>query len=116
MKSFREYLREAEAKSKCVEEEATTEYKEYFKKMLDKYKVGDPSELSKEDKQKFFDEVDAGWKGKDEEPEDSDVSESKIPNTDEDAIKILQDIINRDKVVEAYKTDIKLVINYIKNK
>ena len=68
MKSFREWLREAEE---------SREYKEYFKKILAKYNVEDPSELSKEDKQKFFDEVDAGWKGKEEEPEADDVNESE---------------------------------------
>jgi len=41
-------------------------YKEYFARMLAKYKVKSPSELSDEDKKKFFDEVDAGWDGEDE--------------------------------------------------
>ena len=61
MISFREWLREAaECKSEVKE---SKEYKEYFKKILTKYNVEDPSELSKEDKEKFFDEVDVGWKG-----------------------------------------------------
>ena len=38
------------------------EYREFFKKKLKKYKVNSPSELSGEDKKKFFDEVDEDWK------------------------------------------------------
>ena len=68
MITFREWLREAEE---------SKEYKEYFKKILAKYNVEDPSELSKEDKQKFFDDVDAGWKGEKEEPE---IDEKKVCN------------------------------------
>lgn len=76
--TFREYLREAEEK----DGKNSTEYKEFFQKMLDKYKVTDPSELSKEDKQKFFDEVDAGWKAP---------SEKKEVNESTD--KILEDLL-----------------------
>lgn len=38
------------------------DYKTYFEKMLKKWKIDSPSELSKEDKKKFYDEVDAGYK------------------------------------------------------
>lgn len=85
MIKFREYLRDVnEAKDK----EQTSEYKEFFKKMLDKYDVEDPSELSKEDKIKFFDEVDAGWKAPDEKKEPNDVNEGiKYSDLDEADIK-----------------------------
>jgi lipase chaperone LimK len=42
-------------------------YKEFFAKKLEKYGVKSPSELSDEDKQKFYDEVDAEWEGENEE-------------------------------------------------
>lgn len=41
-------------------------YQEYFEGKLKKYKVDSPSELSDEDKKKFFEEVDAGWNAKEE--------------------------------------------------
>ena len=49
---------------------------EFFKKKLEKFGVKSASELSGEDKKKFFDEVDAEWKGE-EETESGDVNESK---------------------------------------
>ena len=104
MVSFREWLREAECKKDVKE---SKEYKEYFKKILTKYNVEDPSELSKEDKQKFFDEVDAGWKGDKEEPEVDDVNESldkellKKLATVETIIKIGID----DKSIKKYQID-----------
>jgi hypothetical protein len=35
--------------------------KKFFKKILKKYKVESPAELSDSDKKKFFEEIDAGW-------------------------------------------------------
>ena len=63
MGKFREWLREAEEK--------TTEYQKFFAKKLEKYGVKSPSELSDEDKKKFYDEVDTEWEGEDEKPEDN---------------------------------------------
>ena len=37
-------------------------YKEFFQKTLKKYNVSSPSELSDEDKKKFFTEIEDGWK------------------------------------------------------
>lgn len=45
---------------------ASQTYKEFFDGMLDKWKVKSPADLSDEDKKKFFDEVDKGWKAKEE--------------------------------------------------
>jgi len=44
-----------------------TEYQEFFQKKLKEHGVSSPSELEGEKKKKFFDEVDKGWKGKNEE-------------------------------------------------
>ena len=41
-------------------------YQKYFQGMLKKYGVKDPSELSGDKMKKFYDEVDAGWKGDNE--------------------------------------------------
>ena len=48
-------------------------YQKFFDKTLKKYKVNSPSELSDEDKKKFFDEIDAGWEGDNEKKESVDV-------------------------------------------
>lgn len=42
-------------------------YEEFFKKKLEKYGIKSPAELSKEEKKKFFDEIDKEWKSKNEE-------------------------------------------------
>jgi hypothetical protein len=39
------------------------EYEKFFNKKLKSWKIKSPSELSKEDKKKFFDEIDKEWKG-----------------------------------------------------
>lgn len=53
------------------EAEKSAEYKEYFQKKLDEYKVKSPSELSDEDQKKFYEDIDAGWKADDEMNESS---------------------------------------------
>ena len=47
-----------------------------------------------EDKQKFFDDVDAGWKGDDEEPEAGDVNEANWDDA-KNAVYDLADIFKR---------------------
>lgn len=49
-----------------TEKEDLTPYQKFFKAMLKEYGVSSPDELSKEEKKKFFDEVDKKWKGKKE--------------------------------------------------
>ena len=48
------------------------EYKAFFDKMLKKYNVTSPDELSKEEKKKFFDEIENGWKKEDPKTNDKD--------------------------------------------
>lgn len=62
MNTFKEFIAE-----KDIYKE---NYKEYFNKMLKKYSVESPDDLSDKDKKKFFDEVDAGWKAEKETDED----------------------------------------------
>jgi len=47
--------------------EKESDYYIYFKNKLKEYGVNSPNELNDEDKRKFFDDVDAGWKSKKEE-------------------------------------------------
>ena len=44
-------------------------YQKFFNDTLKKYGVKSPSELKGDDEKKFYDEIDAGWKGDDEKPE-----------------------------------------------
>ena len=46
------------------------EYREYFNKMLKKWKVKSPSEIPDDKKDDFFEEVDKGWNSADESGED----------------------------------------------
>ena len=44
-------------------------YMKYFRSKLEKWNVDSPSQLSDENKSKFFDEVSSGWKSEDEQKE-----------------------------------------------
>ena len=113
MKTFREWMNVKEGKET---------YKDFFTKKLEKYGVKSASELTGEDKKKFFDEVDAEWEGENEEPEAGDVNESTddikknphliklgqsikliIEQSDSDQQKLFNEIL---KKVEKVLTDI----------
>jgi len=57
MKSFKEYINE---------EKSQNAYDRFFQKMLNKWNIDSPEELSDEDKTKFYDAVDKGWKADNE--------------------------------------------------
>jgi len=67
MISFREWLNEREGNES---------YKDFFNKKLEKFGVKSVTELSVEDKKKFFNEIANEWEGEKEEPEADDVNES----------------------------------------
>ncbi len=71
MKTFKEFMLEGietvEAKVVVEVEGDKAEYEAFFKKTLKKYGVEEPDELEGGEKKKFFDEIDAGWKGDKEE-------------------------------------------------
>jgi len=48
------------------------EYKAFFNKMLKKYNVSSPDELSEEERKKFFKEVEDEWKKEDPKTNDKD--------------------------------------------
>jgi hypothetical protein len=70
MRNLTGFINEAEKSKK------QKEYQEFFDKKLKKYGVDSPAKLSDEEKKKFFDEVDKGWKGDGEKVEES--TEEKI--------------------------------------
>lgn len=55
LKKIEKYLNEEEK-----------DYKEFFEKMLKKYGVKSPEDLSDEDKKKFYNEIDKKFKAKEE--------------------------------------------------
>lgn len=71
MIKFRDWMNEKEGK-----ETKDSAYQAFFKKKLEKFGVKSASELSGDDKKKFFDEVDAEWKSEDENSENEDCNES----------------------------------------
>ena len=58
MKTFKELV---------LDEGTKEEYQKFFNDKLKKFDVKSVSELSDEDKKKFFDEIDKEWKGENEE-------------------------------------------------
>lgn len=102
MGKFLDWLNEKEGKE--------SEYQIFFRKKLEKYKVKSASELSKEDKMKFFSEIEKEWTGDEndvkkskEENEEKEVNESK---DDWDKIK---DIV--EKVSKLFKGHSKITSN-----
>jgi len=63
MKTFKELFTESADKNEKGDKK---EYEAFVKKMLKKYKVDSIEDLKGEQKKKFFDEIDAGWKGDNE--------------------------------------------------
>ncbi|MCK5538564.1 MAG: hypothetical protein KAI79_17195 [Bacteroidales bacterium] len=63
IKKILETIETNEAREILLEKET---YKQYFDKKLKKYGVKSAAELDKKEKKKFFDEVDAGWEGDNE--------------------------------------------------
>ena len=53
-------------------DEESSEYKAFFQKMLKKYNVSSPNELSDDEKKKFFQDVEDGWKKEDPKTDDKD--------------------------------------------
>lgn len=108
MGKFREWLREAEEK--------TTEYQKFFAKKLEKYGVKSPSELSDEDKKKFYDEVDSEWEGEDEKPEQDEackVNEAK-QMVDKKQLEWFIGLANKAKNLDELIQDLELMKGLVK--
>ena len=58
MKTFKELV---------LDEGTKAEYQKFFNDKLKKFGVKSPSELSVDDKKKFYNEIDKEWKGENEE-------------------------------------------------
>ena len=74
-KIMREVQKKLKEKEVSEEEGDKEEYTAFVNKTLKKYGVKSPADLSPEDKKRFYDELDAGWKGDDEKPEPEDKEE-----------------------------------------
>jgi len=63
-----------------LKKEEDSEYQEFFQKALKKFGVESPAELKDDaEKKKFFDYVDANWKGDNEKAEDTEASDTLEP-------------------------------------
>lgn len=82
--TFRQWINEKEG--------VETEYQKFFKKKLEKYGVKSPSELSAEDKKKFFAEVEKEWAG-DEEDVKKSKEDSEKSEVNESADKVLEELL-----------------------
>ena len=69
---MREVKKKLKEKDVSEEEGDKDEYMKFFADTLKKFGVKSPAELSPEDKKKFFDAIDKGWKGDNEKPEPED--------------------------------------------
>ena len=78
MREVQKKLKEKDSEEVAEEEGDKEEYMKFFAATLKKYGVKSPSELSDEDKKKFFDEIDKGWKGDNEKPEPGDKKEESL--------------------------------------
>jgi len=75
-------LHERYEEAKALNEDKDPKYTAYFNKMLKKYDVKSPADLSDEDKTKFYDEVDKGWEA-DNETDEALVLDPNDTNTKE---------------------------------
>jgi len=67
-------------------------YKDFFNKMLKKYDVKSPAELSPEKKKEFFQAIENGWTSEDPKTDDKDVAEEQ--NIRELIRSIMREIVN----------------------
>ena len=66
MREVQKKLKEKDSEEVAEEEGDKDEYMKFFADTLKKFGVKSPAELSGEDKKKFFDAIDKGWKGDNE--------------------------------------------------
>ena len=64
LKKIDKYLNEKKGDGK--------EYDKFFKKMLKKYDVTEPDQLNREEKKKFFKEIEDGWRKENPKTNDKD--------------------------------------------
>ena len=68
-----------------LQNEEDSEYQEFFQKALKKFGVESPAELKDDaEKKKFFDYVDANWKGDNEKAEGTEAQDSIKPSKKKD--------------------------------
>jgi hypothetical protein len=92
--NFKDYIAE-----KTGDKEA---YQKFFDKMLKKWDIESPEELSDEDKKKFYEEVDAGWKSDDEEAGLDEAISLRLKIGKDEGI-----VISKEKTGASLKIDIK---------
>ena len=77
-KMMREVQKKLKEKELPEEEGDGEEYKKFVQTMLKKFGVKSPSELAPDKKKEFYDALDAGWEGDNEEPEPEDEKKESL--------------------------------------
>ena len=104
-KVMREVQKKLKEKEVSEEEGDKEEYTAFVNKTLKKYGVKSPADLSPEDKKRFYDELDAGWKADNEKPEPEDKEEeADLKTRVKDRMKAEQDE-DDDVNVKGYEGD-----------
>ena len=111
MIKFRDWMNEKEGKE--------TEYQAFFKKKLEKFGVKSASELTGDDKKKFFDEVDAEWKSEDEKEDVQKADEKKECNeakqiVDKKQLEWFIGLANKAKDLDTFIEDLNLMKGLVK--
>ena len=104
-KVMREVQQQLKDKEVSEEDGDKAEYTAFVNKTLKKYGVKSPAELSPEDKKRFYNELDAGWKADDEKPEPEDKEEEiDLKTRVKDRMKAEQED-DKDVNVKGYEGD-----------
>jgi hypothetical protein len=87
MKSLKQILREASGGKEA--------YQKFFNSLLKKFGVSSPSELEGDAKKKFYNAIDKGWDGDNEEPEKNEARRPKMVQGDKDEYYKRVDKVNQ---------------------
>lgn len=90
-------------------EKEETEYQKFFRETLKKYGVDEPDQLSKEEKKKFFDEIDVGWKSKKEKKGIDEATMKYIFKSIEDKEKVVNYL--NDKEIDFKEEDKQIIVD-----
>lgn len=104
--SYVNFILEEAAKKSADDKKA---YQAYFDKILTKYKVESPEDLSDEEKKKFFAEVDKGWNAEAEAGKDG-----KTEAKEEDDDKEEDDVKEAKKEVSEYEKELIVLMKRMK--
>lgn len=84
-------------------EEKDSEYQKFFKKKLKEFGVDEPDKLSKEDKKKFYDEIEKEWDKEEDHDDDENLDEAL--KKDNKTNELLYKLIDKKESIEKSISD-----------